>query len=51
LNNQEKFIATLVSLLKDPKQLQSLSNGAYAHLDAISNEATWRQWAPVVENK
>lgn len=51
LNDQQKFSATLVSLLKDPKQLQSLSNGAYAHLDTISGETTWRQWAPIVESK
>lgn len=51
LNDQAKFIQTVVALLKDPKKLQSLSNGAYAHLDSISNETTWRQWAPVVKNQ
>lgn len=50
LNNQQRFVATVVDLLQNQQQLQELSTGAYANLDAIGNEETWRQWAPVVAN-
>lgn len=51
LNNQRRFVETVVKLLKNPAELQKLSTGAYASLDPISDTTTWQQWAPVVENK
>lgn len=50
LNDQQRFVDTVVGLLQDPQALQKLSTGAYTHLDAISDTTTWRQWSPVVED-
>ncbi|MGN1279145.1 MAG: glycosyltransferase [Limosilactobacillus sp.] len=49
LNDQQKFVETVVHLLQNPAALQKLSTGAYDHLAAISDQTTWQQWAPVVE--
>lgn len=50
LNNQARFVKTVVELLQDPVQLQKLSTGAYDNLAAIDNKETWQQWEQVVEN-
>lgn len=44
LNNQGQFIQTVVKLLQDRDELQSLSTGAYDNLDELAEEKTWKQW-------
>lgn len=44
LNDQSRFIQTVIRLLRDQKELQGLSDGAYEHRDKLSAEKTWQQW-------
>ena len=44
LNNQARFIQTVVKLLQDQNELQQLSNGAYNNLAGLAEEKTWQQW-------
>lgn len=44
LNNQRRFIQTVVRLLQDRDKLQKLSDGAYGHLIELGAEKTWQQW-------
>nr|WP_225437740.1 glycosyltransferase [Limosilactobacillus reuteri] len=44
LNNQGQFIQTVVKLLQDQDELQSLSTGAYDNLDKLAEEKIWKQW-------
>lgn len=50
LNNQKQFVAAVVNLLQDQRQLQKLSNGAYDNLATISDQTTWQQWKSIIEN-
>ena len=44
LNDENKFVNTVITLLNDPKKLQELSNGAYSNLNNINEENTWKEW-------
>ena len=44
LNNQARFIQTVVKLLQDQNELQQLSNSAYNNLAGLAEEKTWQQW-------
>ena len=48
LNNTNKMVDVISDLLTDSKKLQRLSDGAYAELDSIDNQATWQQWQPLI---
>ena len=48
LNDQAKFIKTVIQLLQDHAKLQQLSNGAYENLQPISAEHTWEQWQQII---
>lgn len=50
LGNEKKFAETIISLLKDQKELQKLSNGAYANIDVIDTNTTWAQWEKLIAN-
>lgn len=50
LGNEKKFADTIVSLLKDQKKLQELSNGAYASTDSIDAATTWKQWQELIQH-
>ena len=48
LNNTNKMVDVISDLLTDSKKLQRLSDGAYAELESIDNQATWQQWQPLI---
>lgn len=44
LNDESKFVNTVVTLLNNPEKLQELSDGAYSNLNSINEENTWKEW-------
>lgn len=50
LGDEKNFAKAIISLLRDQKKLQKLSNGAYANVDSIDVNTTWAQWKKLIDN-
>lgn len=50
-NDGHKMVKSIVNLLTKPAELQKLSDGAYANLTEIDNQATWKQWEVLINNQ
>lgn len=48
-NDQAKFVKSIKDLLKDTNKLQELSTNAYANLDDIDENTTWKQWQALIK--
>ncbi|MGM9892162.1 glycosyltransferase [Limosilactobacillus sp.] len=50
LNDKNKLVKTVISLLTDQAKLQQLSDGAYDNLNEYDYQATWKQWETLIND-
>ena len=48
LNDEDKFIQTVVAVLDNPERLQRMSENAYENLESINEDKTWEEWKKII---
>lgn len=48
LNDEDKFIQTVVAVLDNPERLQRMSGNAYENLESINEDKTWEEWKKII---